>query len=47
MNIEFHGKVVVVTGAAHGFGRAMAAAFAARGAVIWACDLLEDELRET
>ena len=29
MQIEFTGKTVVVTGAAHGMGRAMAVAFAA------------------
>ncbi len=47
MNIQFEGKVVVVTGAAHGFGRAISRAFAARGAAVWACDVLEDELAET
>jgi 3-oxoacyl-[acyl-carrier protein] reductase len=36
-----------VTGAAHGFGRAIAVAFAERGAHVWACDVLEGELRET
>ncbi len=47
MNINFEGKVVVVTGAAHGFGRAISRAFAARGASVWACDVIEDELAET
>ncbi len=47
MNIEFSGTTAVVTGAAHGFGRAIALAFAARGANVWACDVLENELRET
>ncbi|MEQ8675905.1 MAG: SDR family NAD(P)-dependent oxidoreductase [Aggregatilineales bacterium] len=47
MNIDFQGKVAVVTGAAHGFGRAIALAFAERGASVWACDVLADELEET
>ena len=47
MNIEFTDKTVIVTGAAHGFGRAIAVAFAQRGANVWACDLLGDELAET
>jgi 3-oxoacyl-[acyl-carrier protein] reductase len=47
MNGEFRGKAVIVTGAAHGLGRAIGLAFARRGADVWACDVLEDELRGT
>lgn len=47
MQIEFPGKTVIVTGAAHGFGRAICVAFAQRGARVWGCDLLPDELEAT
>jgi 3-oxoacyl-[acyl-carrier protein] reductase len=47
MNIEFPGKAVIVTGGAHGFGRAIAHAFAARGAHTWTCDILAEGLSET
>lgn len=47
MHIDFEGKTVLVTGAAHGFGRAIAQAFAARGARVWICDVLAEELAET
>jgi 3-oxoacyl-[acyl-carrier protein] reductase len=47
MNIAFDGKTAIVTGAAHGFGRAISLAFAQRGASVWACDVVEDELLET
>ena len=47
MNLEFNGKTAIVTGAAHGFGRAISLAFAARGASVWACDVIDDELLET
>lgn len=47
MNIDFHGKTVIVTGAAHGFGRQISLEFSRRGAVVWACDILGDGLHET
>ncbi|MEP7347041.1 MAG: SDR family oxidoreductase [Gemmatimonadaceae bacterium] len=47
MKLEFSGKTAIVTGAAHGFGRAISLAFATRGARVWACDVLEGELLET
>jgi len=47
MHIAFNGKTAIVTGAAHGFGRAISLAFARRGASVWACDVLEDEVIDT
>ena len=42
MNADFTGRVAIVTGAAHGFGRAIALAFAERGASVWICDAAEE-----
>ena len=47
MNIQFEGKTAIVTGAAHGFGRAISLAFAKRGASVWCCDVLADEVADT
>jgi 3-oxoacyl-[acyl-carrier protein] reductase len=47
MNFDFGGRIIIVTGAAHGFGRAISVAFAQRGASVWACDVVEDEVLET
>jgi 3-oxoacyl-[acyl-carrier protein] reductase len=47
MNIAFEGRIVVVTGAAHGFGREIARRFSALGAAVHACDIIADELDET
>ena len=47
MKIDVKGRTAIVTGAAHGFGRAIALAFAKRNAHVWACDVLGDELLET
>ena len=44
---DFGGTVVAVTGAGHGFGRAIARSFAALGAQVFACDLSAEELEET
>ncbi|WP_198377903.1 SDR family NAD(P)-dependent oxidoreductase [Neoroseomonas rubea] len=44
---DFSGVTVAVTGAGHGFGRAIARSFAALGAQVFACDLSATELEET
>jgi 3-oxoacyl-[acyl-carrier protein] reductase len=46
-DFDFAGTVVAVTGAGHGFGRAIAQSFAALGAQVYATDLSEAELEET
>ncbi|CAG9607718.1 SDR family NAD(P)-dependent oxidoreductase [Pseudoneobacillus rhizosphaerae] len=43
----FSDKVVIVTGASHGIGRAICWEFAIRGAHVHALDILETELKET
>jgi 3-oxoacyl-[acyl-carrier protein] reductase len=47
MHIEFPGKTVIVTGGGHGFGRAIAHAFASRGAATWTCDINPEPLKIT
>jgi 3-oxoacyl-[acyl-carrier protein] reductase len=47
LSIHFKGKRVLITGAAHGFGREMACQFAALGAQVWAWDVLGHELEQT
>jgi 3-oxoacyl-[acyl-carrier protein] reductase len=47
MRFDFSGRTALVTGAAHGFGRAIALGLARAGAAVWGCDLLADELDET
>jgi 3-oxoacyl-[acyl-carrier protein] reductase len=47
VNLRFDDRVVLVTGAAHGFGRAIAHGFAALGAHVHACDVNEEGLADT
>ncbi len=44
---DFTGVTVAVTGAGHGFGRAIAQSFAALGAQVFATDLSVEELEDT
>jgi 3-oxoacyl-[acyl-carrier protein] reductase len=47
MTLDFEGRVVAITGAAMGFGRAIARSFAARGAEVYATDIDAAALAET
>ena len=47
MEGSFRDRTAIVTGAGHGFGRAIAHAFAARGAWVWGCDIDEEALSIT
>ncbi len=44
---DFSGKTAIVTGAAHGFGRAICQSLSAQGAHVWALDVVADELLQT
>jgi 3-oxoacyl-[acyl-carrier protein] reductase len=45
--LDLHGQVAIVTGAAHGFGRAISLTLGRQGAAVWAVDRLAGELDET
>ncbi len=47
MEIRLDGRTAIVTGAAHGLGRAIALNFAKLGARVVACDISRNELDET
>jgi 3-oxoacyl-[acyl-carrier protein] reductase len=47
MNIVFDGQTAIVTGAGHGFGRAIAQGFSARGATVYVLDINAEGLAET
>ena len=47
MKLDFSGKTAIVTGASHGFGRAICIALAENGADVWALDIEESELAQT
>jgi 3-oxoacyl-[acyl-carrier protein] reductase len=47
MHVRFDGRIAIVTGVAHGFGRAIALSFANLGARVVACDVSQEELAET
>jgi len=47
MQLDFRDQTVAITGAAHGFGQALALAFANEGARVFACDTNSDGLRDT
>jgi 3-oxoacyl-[acyl-carrier protein] reductase len=47
MNIRFDGKIVAVSGAGHGIGRAISVSFAQMGARVFGCDIREEALAGT
>ncbi len=47
MKIDLNGQVAIVTGAAHGLGRAITLALGSSGTAIWVVDRLAAELEET
>jgi len=47
MESSFGGKVALVTGAAHGIGRTISRELSTRGAIVWATDVLPEDLAGT
>ena len=47
MHIDLSNQTAIVTGAAHGFGRAICQTLANHGARVWALDIVAQELAET
>lgn len=47
MEITFAGRTAIVSGAAHGLGRAIALRLAGDGAVVYGIDVIAEELQET
>ena len=47
MQQDFLGQTAIVSGAAHGFGRAICEALALQGASVWALDVVADDLAQT
>ncbi len=47
MDLDFRGRVAIVTGVGHGFGRAICKELVDRGAIVYGCDRNGAELAET
>jgi 3-oxoacyl-[acyl-carrier protein] reductase len=45
--VRLDGRVAIVTGAAHGIGRAICVELAREGALVWACDVRAESLEAT
>jgi 3-oxoacyl-[acyl-carrier protein] reductase len=45
--LDFGGRVAIVTGVGHGFGRSICAELVGRGAAVYGCDIDPEELAET
>jgi 3-oxoacyl-[acyl-carrier protein] reductase len=47
MKLDFQGRIAIVTGVGHGFGRAICNELVANGATVYGCDRNEEALAET